>query len=88
MTDQRLPPRVEDAEHANLRTEMAGIGGDLTERRRACLKEPPVQTRAIPRGQRQPPILIQASRAATDCQLPGRTAGARKPRRRKTEAIL
>ena len=30
MTDQRLPPRVKDAEHANLRTQLAGVGGDLT----------------------------------------------------------
>src|SRR4029450_11054924 len=40
MTHQGLPPRVEDAEHANLRTEMAGVGGDLAKRRRAALKEP------------------------------------------------
>ena len=56
MTDQGLPPRVEDAEHANLRTEMAGVGGDLTERRRAGLKEPGVQTSAVPIGQRQEPM--------------------------------
>jgi len=56
MTDQRLPPRVEDAEHANLRTEMAGVGGDLAERRRAGLKEPRVQTSAVPIGQRQEPM--------------------------------
>ena len=45
MPDQRLPPRVEDAEDADLRAEMARVGGDLAERRRARLKEPGVQTR-------------------------------------------
>ena len=56
MTDQRLAPGVEDAEHANLGTEMAGVGGDLTERRRAGLEEPRVQTSAVPIDQRQEPM--------------------------------
>ena len=56
MADQGLPPRVEDAEHADLRAEMARVGGDLTERRRARLKEPRVQARAIPIGQGQQPM--------------------------------
>ena len=53
MADQGLPPRVEDAEDADLRAEMARVGGDLTERRRARLEEPGVQTRGVAIGQRQ-----------------------------------
>ena len=53
MADQRLPPRVEDAQHADLRAEMARVGGDLAERGRARLEEPGVQARTIPIGQRQ-----------------------------------
>ena len=53
MADQGLPPRVEDAQHADLRAEMPRIGRDLAERRRARLEEPGVQARAIPIGQRQ-----------------------------------
>ena len=53
MADQRLPPRVEDAQHADLGAEMAWVRGDLAERRRARLKEPGVQTGAVPIGQRQ-----------------------------------
>ena len=53
MADQRLPPRVEDGQHADLGSEMPEIGGDLSERRRARLKEPAVQTRTVPIGQRQ-----------------------------------
>ncbi len=56
MADQGLPPRVEDAQHADLRAEMARVGGDLAERRRARLKEPGVQTGAVPIGQRQEPM--------------------------------
>ena len=53
MADQGLPPRVEDAQHANLRAEVARVGGDLAERRRARLEEPRVQPSAVPIGQRQ-----------------------------------
>ena len=53
MADQGLPPRVEDAQHADLRAEMARIGGDLAERRRARLEEPGVQAGAVSIGQRQ-----------------------------------
>ena len=56
MADQGLPPRMEDAQHANLGAEVAGVGGDLAERRRARLKEPRVQTGAVPIGQRQEPM--------------------------------
>ena len=53
MADQGLAPRVEDAQHADLRAEMSRVGRDLAERRRARLEEPGVQARAIPIGQRQ-----------------------------------
>jgi hypothetical protein len=53
MADQRLPPRVEDAQHADLRPEMAGVGGDLAERSGAHVKEPRVQTRAVSIAERQ-----------------------------------
>ena len=53
MADQGLAPRVEDAQHADLRAEMPRVGGDLAERRRARLEEPRVQARAVPIGQRQ-----------------------------------
>src|SRR5262249_32477203 len=53
MADQCLPPGVQDAEHADLRAEMARISRDLAERRRARVKECRVQTGAIPIGQRQ-----------------------------------
>jgi hypothetical protein len=35
MTDQRLPPRVEDAQDPDLGPEMAWVGGDVAQRRRA-----------------------------------------------------
>jgi hypothetical protein len=53
MADQGLPPRMEDAQHADLGAKMARVGGDLAERRRACLEEPGVQAGAIAIGQRQ-----------------------------------
>ena len=53
MADQGLPPRVEDAQYADLRTEMARVGRDLAERRCARVEEAGVQARAIPIGQRQ-----------------------------------
>ena len=53
MADQGLPPRVEDAQDADLRAEMSRIGGDLAERRGARLEEPRVQPGTIPIGQRQ-----------------------------------
>jgi hypothetical protein len=56
MTDQGLPPRVKDAQHADLRPEMSRIGGDLAKRRRARLKEPSVQPGTIPIHQRQEPM--------------------------------
>ena len=43
MPDQRLAPRVEDAEEADLGAEVTRIGGDLAQRRRTRLKEPGVQ---------------------------------------------
>jgi len=52
MADQGLPPRVEEAQHANLGAEVARGRRDLAERRGARLKEPRVQTRPIPIGQR------------------------------------
>ena len=53
MADQRLPPGVEDAEYADLRTEMPRVSGDLAQRGRAHLEEPSVQPGTIPIGQRQ-----------------------------------
>ena len=53
MADQGLPPRVEDAQDADLSAEMSGIGRDLAERRCARLEEPGVQAGAVPIGQRQ-----------------------------------
>ena len=53
MTDQRLPPRVEDAEDADLRPQMARVGGDLAQRGRTRLKEPGVQLRGVAIAQRQ-----------------------------------
>ena len=45
MADQGLSPRVENAEHADLRAEMPRVGGDFAQRGRARLEEPGVQTR-------------------------------------------
>src|SRR5260221_1977222 len=53
MPDQGLPPGVEQAQDANLRTEMPRIGRDLAEGGGARLEEPGVQPRTIPTGQRQ-----------------------------------
>ena len=53
MADQGLAPRVEDAQHADLRAEMPRVGGDLAERGGARLEEPGVQPGAVPIGQRQ-----------------------------------
>src|SRR5262249_28230574 len=53
MADERLAPRVEDAQNADLRAEMARVGGDLLEGGGTGLKEPRVQTRAVPIDQRQ-----------------------------------
>jgi hypothetical protein len=47
---------MEDAQHANLGAEVARVGGDLAERRRARLEEPRVQTGAVSIGQRQEPV--------------------------------
>src|SRR5262249_3722078 len=56
MTNQRLSPRVEDAQYTDLGAEMARMSRNLAERRRTRLKEPRVQTRAVPIGQRQEPM--------------------------------
>src|SRR5712691_7864475 len=53
MADQRLAPRVEDAEHADLRAEMARVRRDLSECSRAQLQEPRVQTGTVPIRQGQ-----------------------------------
>jgi hypothetical protein len=53
MADQGLPPRVEDAQHADRCAEVARVGRDVTERRRTRLKEPRVEACAIPIGQGQ-----------------------------------
>jgi hypothetical protein len=53
MADQGLPPRVEDAQYANLGTELSRVGRDLAEGRGARLEEAGVEAGAIPIGQRQ-----------------------------------
>ena len=53
MPHQGLAPRVEDAQYTNLGAEVARVRCDLAERRGARLKEPRVQTRPVPLGQRQ-----------------------------------
>ena len=53
VADQRLPPGVEEAEHADLRAEMARVRGDFAERGGARLQEPRVQAGAVAIGQRQ-----------------------------------
>ena len=53
MADQRLPPRVKNAEDPDLGAQMSGIGRDLAERRRARLEQPGVQAGTIPIAERQ-----------------------------------
>ena len=53
MPDECLPPRVEDAEDADLCTEVARVGGDLTQRGRTRLKEPGVQLCGVAIAERQ-----------------------------------
>src|SRR5918995_502382 len=53
MPDERLSPRVEDAQHADLGSEMPRIRGDLAQGRRAGLKQPRVQRSAVAIRQRQ-----------------------------------
>ena len=53
MPDERLPPRVEDAEDADLRAQVTRVGGDLAQRGRTRLKEPGVQPRGVAVAQRQ-----------------------------------
>jgi hypothetical protein len=53
MTDQRLCPRAQDGQDADLGAEMPRIGGNLAERRRGRLEEPRVQTGAVPIAERQ-----------------------------------
>ena len=53
VTDEGLSPGVQDAQHADLRTEVPRVRRDLAERRGARLEEPRVQARTIPIGQRQ-----------------------------------
>src|SRR5579864_4167429 len=48
VADQRLAPRVEDAEHADLRAEMARVRRDLSEGGGAQMKEPRIQTGTVP----------------------------------------
>jgi len=53
MPDQRLSPRVENAEDTDLCTEVAWIRSDLSQRGRTRLQEPGVQLRGVAIGQRQ-----------------------------------
>src|SRR6267154_5719059 len=53
MADQRLPPRVKNAEDPDLGAQMSGIGRKLAERRRTRLEKPGVQAGTIPIGERQ-----------------------------------
>jgi hypothetical protein len=53
MADQRLAPRVEDAQDTDLGPEMPGISANLAECHGARLKQPVVQTRSVPIRQRQ-----------------------------------
>ena len=53
MSDERLPPCVQDAEDADLGTEVARVGGHLAQRRRTRLKEPGVQLRRVAIAERQ-----------------------------------
>ena len=53
MPDEGLSPRVEDAQHADLRAQVARVGGDLAQRRRTRLKEPGVQPRGVAIAERQ-----------------------------------
>ena len=53
MPDERLPPRVEDAQDPNLRPKAPRVGGHLTERQGARLQQPRVQVSAIAIRQRQ-----------------------------------
>jgi hypothetical protein len=56
MTDQRLPPRMKDAQDSDLGPEMAWFGGDVAKRRRARVKQPGVQTGAVAIGDREEPM--------------------------------
>ena len=53
MADECLPPRVEDAEDADLCTEVARVGGDLTQRGRTRLEEPGVELCGVAIAERQ-----------------------------------
>ena len=52
MADEGLPPRVEDAEEADCRTEVS-ISGDREQRRRTRLKEQRLDQRRVPAAQRE-----------------------------------
>ena len=56
MPNQCLVPGVEDAQHTDLGTHVAWVGSDLPRRRGTDLKEPCVQTCAVPIGERQEPM--------------------------------
>ena len=47
MSDERLPPRVQDAEEADRRAEVFGVGGDLEQRGRAGVEQQVIETRRI-----------------------------------------
>jgi hypothetical protein len=51
MPDEGLPPRVKDAEEADRRTEVTGIGGDLEQRGGARAKEEVIQERGVAAAQ-------------------------------------
>jgi hypothetical protein len=53
MADQRLAPRVKNAEDPDLGAQMSGVGCDLAEGRGTCLEEPGIQPRTIPISQRE-----------------------------------
>ena len=53
MPDQRLSPRVQDAEHPDLGAEMSRVSRDLAQRGGARPEEPRVQLRAVPIGHGQ-----------------------------------
>ena len=52
MSDERLPPRVQDAEEADRGAEVCGVGGDLAERRRAGAEQQVIETGRIASAQR------------------------------------
>jgi len=53
MTDEGLAPRVENAQAADLGSQVTRVGGDLAQRGRARLEEPVVDTTGIAVAERQ-----------------------------------